>query len=245
MIRKIKGGYRVVAETGRNMGTYRGPGAHTRAKKRLGQIEMFKHLRAKSPKGTRYLPPFLVIALLHGKDPYEKVIGSYPTRAKAERVASEGSREDQFSHWYEVRARTDAHSPEEWYWVTIYKGGWLKDAQLRGSYEPPDQRARHMSYRKVPSAFRQGVRANQSPRSSPQSIATAAQHRAVTSPFLRLVIRTMAIGEKSHVEPHGVLERVGKEKWTLSVSSEPFGFVGDAKSIYHRTIFYLTHGRLR
>ena len=40
MIRKIKGGYRVVAESGRNMGTYRSLAA---AKKRLRQIEYFKH----------------------------------------------------------------------------------------------------------------------------------------------------------------------------------------------------------
>ena len=42
MIRKIKGGYRVVAESGRNMGTYRSLAA---AKKRLRQIEYFKHVK--------------------------------------------------------------------------------------------------------------------------------------------------------------------------------------------------------
>lgn len=44
MIKKIKGGYRVVAESGRNMGTYK---TQTEAKKRLRQIEYFKHLKAK------------------------------------------------------------------------------------------------------------------------------------------------------------------------------------------------------
>ena len=42
MIRKIKGGFKVVAESGRAMGTYPTIGA---AKKRLAQIEMFKHMR--------------------------------------------------------------------------------------------------------------------------------------------------------------------------------------------------------
>ncbi len=40
MIRKIKGGYRVLSEKGRNMGTYK---AKEEAKKRLRQIEFFKH----------------------------------------------------------------------------------------------------------------------------------------------------------------------------------------------------------
>ncbi len=39
MIHKVKEGYRVVAESGRNMGTYRSLGE---AKKRLKQIEFFK-----------------------------------------------------------------------------------------------------------------------------------------------------------------------------------------------------------
>lgn len=42
MIRKIKGSYRVVAESGRNMGTYR---TLEGAKKRLRQIEYFKHAK--------------------------------------------------------------------------------------------------------------------------------------------------------------------------------------------------------
>ncbi|MDO8628713.1 MAG: hypothetical protein Q7R56_03090 [Nanoarchaeota archaeon] len=42
MIKKIKGGYRVVAESGRNMGSYKSLAA---AKKRLRQIEYFKHLK--------------------------------------------------------------------------------------------------------------------------------------------------------------------------------------------------------
>lgn len=42
MIRKVKGGYRVVAESGRNMGTYK---SKEEAKKRLRQIEIFKHLK--------------------------------------------------------------------------------------------------------------------------------------------------------------------------------------------------------
>ncbi|MCR4324215.1 MAG: hypothetical protein NUV69_00830 [Candidatus Curtissbacteria bacterium] len=42
MIKKVKEGYRVVAESGRNMGTY---GSREEAEKRLKQIEMFKHLK--------------------------------------------------------------------------------------------------------------------------------------------------------------------------------------------------------
>lgn len=42
MIRKIKEGFRVVAESGRNMGTYK---TMEEAQKRLRQIEMFKHMR--------------------------------------------------------------------------------------------------------------------------------------------------------------------------------------------------------
>ncbi len=45
MIRKIKSGYKVVAESGRNMGTYK---TLDEAKKRLRQIEFFKH---KAKKG--------------------------------------------------------------------------------------------------------------------------------------------------------------------------------------------------
>ena len=44
MIRKVPGGYRVVSESGRNMGTYR---TKAEAEKRLRQIEMFKHLKKK------------------------------------------------------------------------------------------------------------------------------------------------------------------------------------------------------
>jgi len=44
MIRKIKAGYRVLAESGRNMGTFKSLAA---AKKRLQQIEFFKHLNRK------------------------------------------------------------------------------------------------------------------------------------------------------------------------------------------------------
>jgi hypothetical protein len=43
MIKKIKGDYRVVAESGRNMGTYK---TEAEAKKRLQQIEYFKHRKA-------------------------------------------------------------------------------------------------------------------------------------------------------------------------------------------------------
>ncbi len=44
MIRKVKQGYRVVAESGRNMGTYP---TKAQAQKRLDQVQMFKHLKAK------------------------------------------------------------------------------------------------------------------------------------------------------------------------------------------------------
>lgn len=42
MIRKVKEGYRVLAESGRNMGTY---STKEQAEKRLRQIEMFKHMK--------------------------------------------------------------------------------------------------------------------------------------------------------------------------------------------------------
>ncbi|MBI2147817.1 hypothetical protein HYU19_05080 [Candidatus Woesearchaeota archaeon] len=44
MIKKIKGLYRVLSESGRNMGTYPTLKA---AKKRLQQIEYFKHVNGK------------------------------------------------------------------------------------------------------------------------------------------------------------------------------------------------------
>lgn len=44
MIVKVKEGYRVVAESGRNMGTYP---TREQAEKRLRQIEMFKHMNKK------------------------------------------------------------------------------------------------------------------------------------------------------------------------------------------------------
>jgi hypothetical protein len=44
MIQKVKGGYRVLAESGRSMGTYR---TKAEAEKRLRQVEMFKHMRKK------------------------------------------------------------------------------------------------------------------------------------------------------------------------------------------------------
>ena len=44
MIRRVKGGYRVLGESGRNMGTYR---TKAEAEKRLRQVEMFKHMRKK------------------------------------------------------------------------------------------------------------------------------------------------------------------------------------------------------
>jgi ribosomal protein S4E len=40
MIKKVKEGYRVLSESGRNMGTYP---TKEEAKKRLQQIEFFKH----------------------------------------------------------------------------------------------------------------------------------------------------------------------------------------------------------
>ncbi len=42
MIRKVKEGFRVLSEKGRNMGTYK---TREEAKKRLAQIEFFKHLK--------------------------------------------------------------------------------------------------------------------------------------------------------------------------------------------------------
>ncbi len=47
MIRKVKQGWRVVAESGRNMGMYP---TKEQAQKRLRQIEYFKHLKVGSAK---------------------------------------------------------------------------------------------------------------------------------------------------------------------------------------------------
>ena len=44
MIRKVKEEYRVLAESGRNIGTFK---TKEEAKKRLRQIEFFKHLNNK------------------------------------------------------------------------------------------------------------------------------------------------------------------------------------------------------
>ncbi len=45
MIRKVKEGYRVVSESGRNMGTY---ATKEEAQKRLKQIEFFKKKKKKT-----------------------------------------------------------------------------------------------------------------------------------------------------------------------------------------------------
>lgn len=42
MIRKVKSGYKVIASSGRPMGTYR---SKKKAQKRLAQIEMFKAMK--------------------------------------------------------------------------------------------------------------------------------------------------------------------------------------------------------
>lgn len=47
MIKKIKDGYQVVSESGRNMGTYK---TEEKAKKRLQQIEYFKHRKKDEDK---------------------------------------------------------------------------------------------------------------------------------------------------------------------------------------------------
>jgi hypothetical protein len=47
MIRKISNGYRVVARSGRNMGTYR---TREEAEKRLREVEFFKHRKLRSPR---------------------------------------------------------------------------------------------------------------------------------------------------------------------------------------------------
>ncbi len=41
MIKKINGNYRVVSKSGKNLGTYK---TEKEAKKRLKQVEFFKHL---------------------------------------------------------------------------------------------------------------------------------------------------------------------------------------------------------
>jgi len=48
MIRRVKGGYRVVSRKGKNLGTYKGKNAKARAQKRLRQVEFFKHKKGKS-----------------------------------------------------------------------------------------------------------------------------------------------------------------------------------------------------
>ena len=45
MIRKMKKGFRVVAESGRNMGTYP---TREQAEERLRQVKMFKHMKKRS-----------------------------------------------------------------------------------------------------------------------------------------------------------------------------------------------------
>lgn len=50
MIRKVKNGWAVVAESGRHMGTYP---SKAQAAKRLQQIEFFKRLKAGRAKPTK------------------------------------------------------------------------------------------------------------------------------------------------------------------------------------------------
>lgn len=45
MIKKVRGGYRVVSTRGKNLGTYR---TRAEAERRLRQVEMFKHMHQKS-----------------------------------------------------------------------------------------------------------------------------------------------------------------------------------------------------
>jgi len=47
MIRKVKSGYKVIASSGRPMGTYR---SKKKAEERLKQIEMFKHIKTEKKK---------------------------------------------------------------------------------------------------------------------------------------------------------------------------------------------------
>lgn len=47
MIRKVKEGYQVIAESGRNMGTFK---TEAEAKKRLRQIEYFKNVKNNAEK---------------------------------------------------------------------------------------------------------------------------------------------------------------------------------------------------
>lgn len=42
MIRKVKGGYRVVSRSGKNLGT---SSSKSGAQRRLRQVEMFKHMK--------------------------------------------------------------------------------------------------------------------------------------------------------------------------------------------------------
>lgn len=48
MIKKVKGGYQVKSESGKNLSK---PVSLDTAKKRLAQVEMFKHMKATLKKG--------------------------------------------------------------------------------------------------------------------------------------------------------------------------------------------------
>lgn len=50
MLRKVKSGYRVVARSGRNMGTYT---TKKKAQVRLNQVEMFKHMKTGNSVTTK------------------------------------------------------------------------------------------------------------------------------------------------------------------------------------------------
>lgn len=47
MIRKVKGGYRLVSHSGKNLGTFKGKGAKAKVKRRERQVNFFKHRRKK------------------------------------------------------------------------------------------------------------------------------------------------------------------------------------------------------
>ena len=143
-----------------------------------------------------FIPPFTLVAVSeNGKETL--VPNRYPTRYTAERAASEASRRDLFSLWYEVRARNVDRSEryggklDKTWWVTIYKDGWLKDANMRGSYEPSDQRASQATNRRVPRFAQGAARANDSPTRS-QS-ATPSQLAE-----LRQIIREQSVLGKTH-----------------------------------------------
>ena len=137
-----------------------------------GEAEGYMNRVAHSPSSPVYGPPFRIVAI-QGDDlrnmRHTVLPDEYRTRQEAERAASEASRRDHFSYAYQVEGKSKSlsrlgHRSEGMWWVTIYKDGWLKDAQTRNSYQPSDQRLKTAILEpKLPKFVRRATRANDSP----------------------------------------------------------------------------------